>query len=254
VQPETYQMLAARQTSYWWHRARRKMAVALLRRHGLGHGARWLDLGCGPGGNLRMLDALEPDLTVGIDLSPLAIEFARQAAPDAAILRADIARGLPIRDASIDLVTIFNVLCHSWVASEVAVLREVHRVLRPGGLLLTTEPAFAALFREMDIAAMAIRRYRRAEFTALCRGAGFEVNFCSYFTSFGFPILLALKGLRRLGAPFRRGRKRSAADMVPLRPHLNEALHVAAALEASVIGVGLPVPFGTTLVCIARRV
>jgi SAM-dependent methyltransferase len=247
-------MLSARQDGYWWHRARRAMSRALLRRHRLPAGARWLDVGCGPGGNLQMLEALSPALVVGVDLSPLALELAQRAAPEAVLVRGDISRGLPFADASFDLVTVFNVLCHSWVASELAVLREIARVLRPGGLLLATEPAFAALFREMDVAAMATRRYRCAGFASLCRAAGFDVRFATYFASFGFPILLLLKGLSRLTAPRRRGGdKTPAADMRPLNGLVNGLIYGVAALEAWALGRGARMPFGTTLVCVARK-
>jgi SAM-dependent methyltransferase len=251
--PETYRMLAARQDSYWWHRARRSMSRALLRRHGLPARLRWLDLGCGPGGNLHMLEALSPALVAGLDLSPLALELAQRAAPDAALLRGDISRGLPFADGSFDLVTVFNVLCHSWVASELAVLREITRVLRPGGLLLATEPAFAALFRDMDVAAMATRRYRCSGFASLCRAAGFDVRFATYFASFGFPILLLLKAASRLRALGRGAIKAPAADMKPLNHVVNGLLYRVAALEAWAIGRGAHMPFGTTLVCVARK-
>ena len=251
MHPETYTMLARRADTYWWHRARRHMSLALLRRAGLGRGCRWLDLGCGPGGNLGLLGPLAPELVAGVDLSPIALELAQRSGRPAALLRADITHPLPFADRSFDVVTIYNVLYHQWVASESAVLAEVARVLRHGGLLLLTEPAFPVLAREMDTAAMGRRRYRLAEAAALCRAAGLQLLRSSYFTSFGFPLLLAMKALRR---PGRQGERREpAADMQPLHPVANGGLYLAACLEAQLITAGVPIPCGTTLVCLARR-
>lgn len=253
MKPEAYHMIAARDRDYWWNHARRFMASALLRRYGLAQGCRFLDLGCGPGGNLAMLDALRPSLVAGIDLSPIAIDFARQRAPDARLVRADINAGLPFTAAAFDAVTIFNVLYHSWMPSETAVLNEVFRVLRPGGLALITEPAFSVLEREMDEVAMGRRRYRLREIAALCRTARLDVVFGSYFTSFGFPILLALKLAKRVRRPKRVEGTAQAADMNALPPLVNAAMYQAARLEARLITAGVRMPFGVTLVCLARR-
>jgi SAM-dependent methyltransferase len=252
MHPETYAMLAQRADSYWWHRARRRMSLNLLRGAGLGHGCRWLDLGCGPGGNLGLLEPLAPALIVGLELSPIAIELAQRSGRRGALLRADMTRTLPFADRSFDVVTIFNVLYHQWVASELTVLAAVARVLRPGGLLLLTEPAFPILAREMDAAAMGRRRYRLTEITALCRAGGFEVLRRSYFTSFGFPLLLGLKLWHRtIREP---GESRQpAADMKPLPAAANGLLLLAASLEERLISAGLSMPCGTTLVCLARR-
>jgi SAM-dependent methyltransferase len=250
---EAYGMLAARQQTYWWHRARRVMSLALLRRFGLKPGCRWLDIGCGPGTNLRMLDALHPSLTVGLDLSPVGLDFARQGAPAARLVRADLNKALPFADATFDLVTIFNVLYHRWMPSEDAVLSEVFRVLRPNGLLLLTEPALAVLEREMDTLTMGRRRYRLDEIATLCRVARLDVIFGSYFTSFGFPMLLAAKLANRVFKPNRRPVDDQAADMKALPPIANEALYQAACLEGRLIAAGLRMPFGVTLVCLARK-
>jgi SAM-dependent methyltransferase len=252
MQPDTYYMLAARDATYWWHRARRAMCAALLRRNGLATGARWLDLGCGPGGNLHLLAGMDPALMVGVDLSPIALQLARSGASTRALVRADICRGLPFADASFDVATIFNVLYHGWVERESDVLCEVARVLRPGGLALVTEPAFVMLARDMDVIGMARRRYRRRELSAMCRAGGLDVLFSSYFSSFGFAPLLAFNFARRIGAR-RRNPAALALDMKPLPWIANEALYRVASLEGGLIARGLSVPLGTTLVCVVRK-
>jgi SAM-dependent methyltransferase len=253
VKPEAYAMLAARQQTYWWHRARRLMSLELLRRFGLKPACRWLDVGCGPGTNLTMLDALRPSLTVGVDLSPIGLDFARQSAPAARLVRTDLKEALPFADASFDLVTIFNVLYHRWMPSEEAVLSEVFRILRPGGLLLMTEPALPSLAREMDELTMGRRRYNLADIRALCRRARLDLLLDSYFTSFGVPALLAIKLVSRLFRQKHRALNNDAADMKPLTRLPNAALFGLAHLEGALVVAGMRMPFGVTLVCLARR-
>jgi ubiquinone/menaquinone biosynthesis C-methylase UbiE len=254
MRDSTYEFLAAREDEYWWHRARREMAGRLLKRYGVPPRSRWLDLGCGTGGNMRLLDVLDPGLAVGLDLSPIALGLAREKAAEARLVRADIARRLPFADSTFDLVTVFGVLNHAWVREEVAVLTEIRRVLRPTGLVLATEPAFAVLERSMDVVGMTRCRYRAKEFAGLCRASGLDVLFVSYFTCFGFPLILMIKVVKRLRAVWSdRKRAEVSIDLQPLSRVANECMFRIALVEAGAIARGICMPFGTTLVCVARK-
>ncbi len=251
---ETYKMLAERSDTYWWHRARRAMSVDLLRRAGLKRSCRHLDLGCGPGGNLALLTSMEPALVVGLDLSSYALELARAGnGSRATLVQADLKARLPFADRAFDVVTIYNVLYHQWVANEAPVLAEVARVLQPGGLLLVTEPAFRLLAREMDRAAMGRKRYLIGEMTELCQRAGLRVLRASYFTSFGFPLLLGMRAFGHKARQKEEDERAKAADMRPLPRTANTSLYLAARLEATLLAAGMYVPCGTTLVCLARK-
>jgi SAM-dependent methyltransferase len=242
MRPEAYTTLAERQKTYWWHRARRALALSLLTRYGLQPSCGWLDIGCGPGGNLNLLDSLHPNLVAGIDLSPVALELAAKNAPMATLVASDINLEFPFLDATFDVATIFNVLYHQWVKSERAVLAHVARVLRPGGLLLLTEPAFDFLRRELDETVMTRRRYQIGDFDQWLRHAGFEPLVGSYFTSFIVPVILAAKARRGL-----------SPDTRPIPAFANELLYKAAVLEGKAIARGARLPFGTTLILLARR-
>ena len=255
VQPEAYHRLAARQATYWWYRARRVLARSLLQRFGVRAGARAIDIGCGCGGNLALFDAVRPSLVVGLDLSPIALAHARQAAPGATLVQADLSRDLPLADGGFDVATLFNVLYHDWVHDDGAVLRRIARLLRPGGLLLVTEPAFAVLRRGLDRAVMGQRRYNAAGFRALAEGAGFDVVLCSYFTCLAFPFALVgalLNRMRTCGTPRPQG-DFSSIDFTPLPGGINELLFRLASWEARVIGAGWRVPFGVGIVAVLRR-
>lgn len=250
MKPATYLMLARRQDSYWWHRSRRMLCRALLERHGLPPNSNWLDLGCGPGGNLQMMDGADVDRVVGLDLSPLALELAQQARPHSRLVRADLNQTLPFRDSSFGLVTIFNVLYHQWIEDEGAILAEARRVLVPGGLILITEPAFPVLSRGMDVAAMARRRYHLRDFNALLANRCIDPVFGTYFTSFGFPLLLIAK---LLSPKPTNSSDHDDVDMRPLPTVANGVLLAAGRLEAALIRIGVAMPFGTTLLQIGRR-
>jgi SAM-dependent methyltransferase len=254
MKTNAYELLAAREQEYWWHRARRQMVRQLLHRYEIPRRSRWLDLGCGTGGNLELLGDWDPKVIVGVDLSPVALELAVAKNPHVRFVRADIGQALPFADAAFDLVTSFNVLYHAWIEDERAVLAEVRRVLRAGGVMLATEPAFAVLARALDEVAMTRRRYRWREWVDLCRAAGLEVVFISYFTSFGFPLILAMKMFQRLRRPWSPHKPDDVAiDMRPLSRIVNALMFGIAKVEADVIAHGVYMPFGTTLVCLAHK-
>lgn len=250
MRAEAYRLLAKRQKTYWWHRARRALALSLLEKNGLFQGCRWIDLGCGPGGNLHLIDSLHPQEVVGIDVSSDALAIAATEAHRARLVQADLNDRLPFSNDYFDVATIFNVLYHDWIRSEQSVVLETARVLKPGGLLLLTEPAFSWLRREMDEAVMTRRRYTIPDLEALLYPAGFSLVYASYFTSFGVPLILGAKQLRKL----RHSREDAAAmDMRQIPAALNEALYTLATIELWFIERGIRMPFGTTAICVARR-
>jgi len=100
-------------------------------------GRRILDAGCGPGLYAAELVARGAEV-VGFDASPEMVRLAARRVGPAATFRAhDLARPLDwLDDASFDGALLALVIHH--VDDRVAALRELHRVLRPGGFLVVS--------------------------------------------------------------------------------------------------------------------
>lgn len=122
-----------------YHRIRRAVAARLMVDGVIGTGP-VLELGCGPRG---MLDSAElPGPLVLADMAEAALGVARQAAAGRALpVCLDATRGLPFRAGSFAGLLIGELIEH--VYDPVALLRECHRVLAPGGLLVLTTPNLA---------------------------------------------------------------------------------------------------------------
>jgi ubiquinone/menaquinone biosynthesis C-methylase UbiE len=133
-------------------------------------GMRLLDAGCGPGSITAGLAArVAPGETVGIDFAPAVVQQAAatlaEAGPEATRMLAADATRLPFADAVFDAVFAHTLLEH--VADGFAVLRELRRVLRPGGLIGLRDcdwdsaiwaPADESVARAVDLYARVWRR------------------------------------------------------------------------------------------------
>ena len=106
--------------------------------------SRVLDVACGSGGPALHLARTTGARVVGVDVNPAGIETAREAAHRegleglAGFERADASRPLPFDDASFDAVVCIDAINH--LPDRRSVLRDWHRLLRPGGRILFTDP------------------------------------------------------------------------------------------------------------------
>jgi len=250
VKPQQYQQLAQTEDRHWWHRSRQVLTTRYLRRLGLGTRARILDVGCGTGGTTRFL--LGHGTVVGLDRSEHSLAQVRRKAPAALLVQGDANRiGDLFQPASFDLITFFNVLYHRWMEDDQAILNSAAALLKPGGHLLLTEPAFAWLWREHDRLDMGKRRYRLGDFRRFFRTAGLRPVDGQYFNALAVPACLMLALRDRFG-PAARDDSGQAAEMAIPAAGLNEALYHYMRVESRLLGA-LRIPIGVTLLALARR-
>lgn len=240
-----YEILATTESFHWWHGGMRAIVASLLDPlYGTRCNLRVLDAGCGTGGNVRFLQRYGH--VVGIDLAPEALEPATQCLPGV-LTRASVLH-MPFADASFDLVTSFDVLYHRGVSDEITALREVHRVLRPGGRLLMRLPAYEFLWSKHDRAVHTRRRYTATTVRQLVEQAGFIIERYSYVNTFLFPIALTQRMLERAVPTM----ERQESDLTPPAPLVNTALRVPFALEAAWLELNGTFPFGLSVMCLAH--
>lgn len=135
-----------------------------------------LDIGCGVGhwGQLLALVLPKSACVRGVDRDPLwvtkaAARAAARGLADRCIYQAAVAEALPFADASFDLVTCQTVLIHT--ADPAAAVREMVRVARPDGLVLTAEPnniAGALLFDSINFNDPVDEIVARVRFQLMC--------------------------------------------------------------------------------------
>ncbi len=237
---------------YWWYGARRALIVRLLKQHGApGGNGKILDIGCGTG---AMLDDLAPfgDVT-GADFAPEALAFCRKrgAAMSPArgyqLARADVRR-LPFASNTFRVVTAMDIVEH--IDDDKAALREIARVLTPGGSVFITVPAFRSLWSEHDEALHHFRRYTAPHLRDVCQRSGLRVEKLSYTVTALFPIIWAYRQVSNL-VPKRAGREKKA-NLVAVPPAVNATLRTLSDWESALVE-RVNLPFGVTVACVARK-
>ncbi|WP_298818763.1 class I SAM-dependent methyltransferase [Chloroflexus sp.] len=237
--------MAAVELRHWWYGGMRAINTALLNRaFGNRRDLRILDAGCGTGGDALCLRRYGD--VVGLDLATEALCLARERIPGR------LARGsvmqLPFADQSFDLVTSFDVLYHRAVIDEQQALAEVRRVLRANGRLLIRLPAYEWLRSRHDRQVHTRHRYTASELAQLLRKSGFTIEHLTYALTLLFPLSATLRLLERLLPES----SNSSAMELPASP-MNAALRLPMMLEAAVIARGGRLPFGLSVIALARK-
>lgn len=241
MEPEEYARIADAQQEHWWYRSTRALMADALEPW-LTRDQLVLDAGCGPGGNGEWLAA--HGRVVGVDLADEALQLVKRRHAAQIPIRASLEQ-LPIAADRFDVVVAVTVLYS--IPDDARAVRELTRVLRPGGVLLLLEPAFATLRRAHDSTVHGLRRYRRADLATLARRAGLRVERSTYAFSFLAPPALGLALADRVHP---RSATASGSDVE--RRWLDRAFAPMAGIERRWLARH-HVPFGTSVLVVATR-
>jgi SAM-dependent methyltransferase len=246
VNTAEFDRMFAIEETHWWYRGRRALVRAAL--------DRWapprrplalLDVACATGMSFRFL--ADYGAIRGLDISDETIRLCAQRGIHR-IVKGDAMR-LPFAEGSFDVVLALDAFEH--FDDDVAAMRETRRVLRPGGVLVATVPAFMALWSPHDEAYHHKRRYRRGLLRERLAAAGFLLERTSYSSMALFAPVLALRRWRRLrGEPS--GEAPSSDFSVPF-PAPVEWLAGAITSAEVALERHVDLPFGVSLLAVARR-
>ncbi len=240
MEATAYIDMARVQDTHWWYRARRRILATVIAGLGLPSQAKILEVGCGPGGNLAMLDgfgevcALEP-------YGPAA-DVARSRG-SWLIKPGSLPAGIDF-DGPFDLIAAFDVIEH--VEDDVAALSALAQRVGPGCRFIMTVPAYQWLWSAHDVHNHHFRRYTRSLLSARLQQAGFEIERISYFNTLLFPLIASVRLIQSmLGI---------AAKAEEITPGLlaNKILEAVFSSEMALLNV-TNLPFGVSLLAVARR-
>ncbi len=199
--------------------------------------AKILDIGCGTGEDLEMLNRYG---TVYItDTEKRTLEMIPKDLY--AAKRLGTAEDIDFPSNMFDVVVAFDVIEH--IKDDKAAVKEIGRVLRNGGYFIFTVPAFQSFYSAHDKALGHYRRYSKAMLLALLND--FEIRRLSYWNSSLFLPLAAFRMLRR--------GKDTADTSMNLPAAVNSALYHVLRAENIAAKLGVPMPAGLSLYGVCRK-
>jgi SAM-dependent methyltransferase len=261
MEPTFYATYFRHEDTHWWFRWRYELISRIVGELNAGDAAdfRILDAGCGTGQMLQHLGRF--GRAVGIDASPEAIRFAATRTVDHLVLGSIL--DLPFADDSFDCVLSLDVIEH--IDADADLLRHLATVLKPGGHLVVTVPAFPALWSEHDEVNWHKRRYRAPQLRALLEARGLEIERLTYCNTALFAPIFAIRKLKNLrnrvrdragtrtnGHASPAGLPRPESDLGWVPRPLNEGLFRLLRAENRLLA-RRDLPFGVSLLAIARK-
>lgn len=243
---QDFELLYQLEETFWWFVAMRQITDEIVSKR-LKPGVRILDAGCGTGFNLGYYESRGARDVYGLDIADAALRHVRKRG-FRRIAQASITE-IPYASNTFDLVFSFEVVTQTPESMHDAELREMFRVLKPGGHLFIRVPAFMWLWSSHDDVIEVKYRYRRDELTKRLSDAGFIVDWISYANGFLFPVILLHRLLKRFGID-------AGSDVKPLPRGLgwlDGVFRAVLASEARWFKSGRRLPFGLSLICLCRR-
>jgi SAM-dependent methyltransferase len=227
---------------HWWYRGRRTVLERAIDRLALPRPARILDAGCGSGRN--MVELARRGAVTGVELSATSVSLAR-ARRAGEVIEGSVLE-MPFDADSFDLAVSLDVIEH--LDDDLAALRELRRVVAPGGFLLVTVPAYQWLWSGHDEINHHHRRYTSRTLRRVAAPAGWKQTFTTHFNSLLLPIAILLRAADRLSTKT----TESSLDLWVPPAALNWLLERPLAFEAALIGRGARIPAGLSLLCVFR--
>lgn len=211
-----------------------------------------LDVGCGAGNMIHHLSKYGQ--VKGLEIDPRPVKVAHKRGFD--VEQFDATQPMPYPDNTFDAVTALDVIEHN--QDDMAILADSYRILKPGGHMIITVPAFMWLWTHNDDLNAHVRRYTVAELRQKLTQSGYKVIRITYNNFFIFPLAATLLLLRRSTdskkelASHHVSQEEYQVEMEPASPPVNAVLTQVGKMEAGLIRrINLPV--GTSLIAVGQK-
>jgi SAM-dependent methyltransferase len=244
--------LRAAEDRHFWFVARNRILAALLSgiEPTLPADYRVLEVGCGDGNTLRVLeDVCRRGSVIGMDLHSEGLVVARRRV-ECPLIRGDVMLPPFGPTTRFDIIAMFDVLEH--IEEDCDVLAAVRSMLGRDAVLLLTVPAGPHLWSAFDEAAGHRRRYTVNGLRAKLVETGFCVEYLSPFMAALYPIAWVRRRLARRPVTPEDAFEFARRDL-RIVPVVNPLLRRILGREAGSISARARLPFGTSLIAIARR-
>jgi len=247
---ESFEKLYATESKNFWFVSRNKVIRSLVRKYLRKKETsknKFLEIGCGTAFVLKGLSDLGDLELSGAEIYLQGLKYAKLRLPGANFIQLD-ATNLPFKN-EFDAIGAFDVLEH--IEADELVIKNVYDALQKNGHFFISVPQYMWMWSRTDDFAYHKRRYTRKELLAKLTLNGFQTEYISSFVFTLFPFML----ISRL---FSREQKKLTSDMsnapeLNIHPLLNSIFRLLMKFDELLIGWGLSLPFGGSLIVVAKK-
>lgn len=240
-----YKKMGDFEKHYWWHKGKKELVKQLYLKYFNGQkDLEILEIGCGTGEILSLLK--QWGNTTGLDVSQEALDYCKTHGFQNLILEDINSLDLNQHESKYDLILALDVLEH--IQEDVTAMKQVYKMLKPGGMFFVTVPAYKFLWSNHDEALHHKRRYHSVEIKLKLKDVGFKILKHSHFVFTVFFPISFIKFMEN----FVNKKAYAKTHYVPVPKFLNDLFTKILYLEAKLIKY-LYLPLGTTIVVVAKK-
>jgi SAM-dependent methyltransferase len=239
-----FEFLFKLEETFWWFVGMRAITDTIVAPQINGGQLRILDAGCGTGFNLHHYRSHNM-FALEIDTNAIGWVGKRGSSK---IAQASVTE-IPYASSTFDLVFSFDVLQQIRVEQVPDALREMHRVLKPGGHLFARVAALEWMRSSHDEEVKTIHRFTKNELTGMVAAAGFELEYDTYANMLLFPVVVLRRFLKSVGI----GRGSDVRPLPGALQWVDPLFRRILLLENRIFRGRRTLPFGLSVICYARK-
>lgn len=240
-----FENFAKAEKTNFWLQSRKNLIFDLFKKYCL-NSKNFLEMGCGTGYILSEFEKNYPDLkTYGTDIYIESLAYTKKRTETTELFQMN-AYNMPFKD-EFDCIGAFDVLEH--IENDVLALSQINKALAPSGIAIIIVPQHMFLWSKSDEYSKHARRYERAELIEKLEKTGYELQSITSFISFLMPLVILSRFKKKFSS-----QGEDINDELNLNPILNHLLTKELDFERALIKQKVSLPFGSSLVAVAKKV
>ncbi|MFH1391980.1 MAG: class I SAM-dependent methyltransferase [Candidatus Diapherotrites archaeon] len=224
------------ENTHWWFVSKRQLLIDLVPK-----GTKSIfEIGAGTGNTLEAF-MLKGYSVEGLDINKIAVNESKK--KNVLVYLSSLENFKPQK--KYDFIVMSEILEH--IKDDAGAIKKAKKIMKKNSRLLLTIPAFKILFSAHDRIGHHYRRYEKKEILKLLKKEGFEIELISYWNFFLFPIIALIKILNEYVLKIH-----IKSDINTPNKKINFILTRLLKTENWLIKKGVYLPFGISLICIAK--
>jgi SAM-dependent methyltransferase len=205
-----------------------------------------LEIGCGTGFVLSGLSKYKNYNLTGAEIYLEGLKYAKQRLKNVEFIQCD-ATNLPFEN-EFHAVGAFDVLEH--IDEDELVIKNVNKALKKDGKFFISVPQYKFMWSSIDDITYHKRRYSRKELVDKISRAGFKIEYVGSFVTSLFPIMYVSRLLQRSKKKDAKPNEHAELDLNPI---INKVFENIMKIDESFIRYGISLPYGGSLILVAKK-